>query len=353
MILPLPIFLFAVSRLLWIPSVYCWSTFRKVSSLNHSYHQTSLLKKIIPLAHRYWSSLDPFDNRIQTRYPHTTALKANTNDGDDEDDDDEPPEVDIRNFRYPFEVNKKNGNEEKGSGIDRDASIPSFGLGRGRSSPSQRKAMGTSSKVSTTVYVCSKCGSESVKWRGRCPTCKEWNSFEEVEVRRSNSSPSSVGGVAHNLLEGRSLSSQNLGQPRKLPDTNHQLGGQSWLDDISVDHSRFNHHSGSRSRPVSISDIDLDSSDSGRLKIPNDKEINEVLGGGLMRGSLILLGGDPGVSNSCCITKNPIRFYFLLLICLYLLGWKIDVGITGCSPNSQSFATFSRCWHGIYNSWAK
>eukprot|EP00536_Pseudo-nitzschia_multiseries_P007937 jgi/Psemu1/196787/e_gw1.192.19.1 len=103
--------------------------------------------------------------------------------------------------------------------------------------------MGTSSKTSTTVYVCSNCGGESVQWRGRCPTCKEWNTFQEVAVQRSSGS---VGGP----------------------------------------------------RPVSISDVDLEAPEFARLKIPNDDEMNEVLGGGLMKGSLILLGGDPGVGKS-------------------------------------------------------
>ncbi|OEU20620.1 P-loop containing nucleoside triphosphate hydrolase protein, partial [Fragilariopsis cylindrus CCMP1102] len=88
-----------------------------------------------------------------------------------------------------------------------------------------------------TVFVCSNCGGESVQWRGRCPTCKEWNSFQEVTVQRDSSSSSSslpIGGIAQDLL--------------------------------------------------------------GR--IPNDDEMNQVLGGGLMKGSLILLGGDPGVGKS-------------------------------------------------------
>lgn len=237
------------------------------------------------------SSLRPPDNFIHARHHPTTKLHSNINNGDDEDDedDDEPPEVDIRNFRYPSNA----------TASEKDVSFSSFGLGRGRSSPSQRKAMGTSSKTSTTVYVCSNCGSESVQWRGRCPTCKEWNSFQEVEVKRSNiqSSQGPVGGVAHNLLEGRGRG-QNLGQRQTNPGYNYKLDGQSWLDGASVDSGHFHNYDGLSNRPVSISDIDLETPESRRLKVPNDDEMNEVLGGGLMKGSLILLGGDPGVGKS-------------------------------------------------------
>jgi DNA repair protein RadA/Sms len=227
-------------------------------------------------------------------------LYASTNDDDDdeEEDDDEPPEVDIRDFKYPSGIgDSSNNNRKNGS----NSTVTSFGLGRGRSSPSQRKAMGTSSKTSTTVFVCSNCGSESVQWRGRCPTCKEWNSFQEVEVKRSNAPSAPVGGLAHNLLEGRNDRSLEAGRRQTNPSNSnhHKLDGQSWLDGISAESSRIrNPYDGPGNRPVSISDIDLEASESRRLKIPDDDEMNQVLGGGLMKGSLILLGGDPGVGKS-------------------------------------------------------
>ena len=51
-------------------------------------------------------------------------------------------------------------------------------------------------------------------------------------------------------------------------------------------------------RPISVDQIDMKSLDSQRLIIPDDGELNTVLGGGLVKGSLILLGGDPGVGKS-------------------------------------------------------
>jgi DNA repair protein RadA/Sms len=276
----LSIFSFAIVvclELFWVPSIYCWSTFT--------------LQQTFPLHHQA-------RRRLQT----TTELYANINDEDeDEEEDDEPPEVDIRDFKYPSGMDTSNKGK---NGNKKEASPSSFGLGRGRSSGSQRKAMGSSSKTSTTVHICSNCGSESVQWLGRCPTCKEWNSFQEVKVQRSKETPSSkgpVGGIAHNLLEGRSRSQNNYTKRRQTDpaSSNQKLGGQSWLDGIATDtSSHFNNYDGPSNRPVSISDIDLEGPKFQRLKIPNDDEMNDVLGGGLMKGSLILLGGDPGVGKS-------------------------------------------------------
>jgi len=256
----LSIFSFAIvvcSELFWVPSIYCWSTFT--------------LQQKFPLYHQA-------RRRLQT----TTELYANTNDDDDDEDeeeDDEPPEVDIRNFKYPGMDTGDKG-KSGNTGNKRESSPSSFGLGRGRSSPSQRKAMGSSAGASTTVHICSNCGSESVQWLGRCPTCKEWNSFEEVKVQRSNKPKSSsgpVGGIAHNLLEGRSKSQNSYTKRRQTDNgasSNQKLGGQSWLDGIATDtSSHFNNYDGPSNRPVSISDIDLEGPKFQRLKIPNDDEM--------------------------------------------------------------------------------
>jgi len=257
-----------------IPSSLCWST-------------TNI----------QWRSLSSnfgHDRFIQTETRRSEIIKLHMNvddkdEDDDDDDDDEPPEVDIRKWSN-IDINK-------------NSAFSSFGLGRGRSSPSQRKAMGTSSKTSTTVYVCSNCGGESVQWRGRCPTCMEWNSFQEVAVKRSSVSTSSpVGGVAYNLLErgrGQTIGRQAIHTSDKGYDNNtkESFNRQSWLDGISNTHSTY-HDNNNSNRLVSISDIDLQAPEFARLKIPNDNEMNQVLGGGLMKGSLILLGGDPGVGKS-------------------------------------------------------
>jgi DNA repair protein RadA/Sms len=100
---------------------------------------------------------------------------------------------------------------------------------------------------SKTVFVCQNCGVESAKWIGRCPSCKEWNTYHEEIV-----APAS----AHE----RSYSS---GQVKRKPEL---------LDNISSDE----HH---------------------RLKT-GITELDRILGGGMVPGSLILLGGEPGVGKS-------------------------------------------------------
>jgi DNA repair protein RadA/Sms len=296
-------------NIFWIPAIYCLSIVQSNYPLRHRGKcLISQSTKRFPFLNS-WSSFNCLDASIHTRQLQSTMLYENIHEGgnydDDyeEEDDDEPPEVDIRNFRYPSSFNateNKNDKRDNGTLSGKNSSFSSFGLGRGRSSPSQRKAMGTSSKTSTTVYVCSNCGGESVQWRGRCPTCKEWNTFQEVKVQRSSTTPSShgpAGGTAHNLLAGRNRN-EHFGREHTNPDIKHKLDGQSWLDGISVDGSDIHNHNGLQNRPISISDIDLEVLESRRLKVPNDDEMNEVLGGGLMKGSLILLGGDPGVGKS-------------------------------------------------------
>jgi DNA repair protein RadA/Sms len=186
---------------------------------------------------------------------------SSRNEDEPDDDDDEPPSVDVSSFRPPNMAS-------------------TFGLNRGRSSPSQRKAMGTSGSSTARIHICGNCGSEFVKWMGRCPTCREWNTLQEHAVRREPASAS-----------------------RPVFDTNSASSGArpaSWLDGIP----------GSLGSNAPVRITDLVSSDDGstntlsrlhssqRVTIPNDDELNVVLGGGIMPGSLNLIGGDPGVGKS-------------------------------------------------------
>ena len=102
-----------------------------------------------------------------------------------------------------------------------------------------------------SVFYCQNCGSQSSKWLGKCPSCNEWNSFVEEHVTKKT-----------NLKEGY----------------------------IS---SKINH-------PKLISEIDY--SNEKRI-VTNDKELNRVLGGGIVPGSLILLGGDPGIGKSTLLLQ--------------------------------------------------
>lgn len=106
-----------------------------------------------------------------------------------------------------------------------------------------------------TVYVCSNCGQESAKWIGKCPACGQWNTFKELRVSADT-------------------------------------GGQA-ARNAAVDVHRAMSHSGAK--PMFLKDIS--SQDEPRIDM-HDNELNRVLGGGLVRGSIVLLGGEPGIGKS-------------------------------------------------------
>jgi len=108
-----------------------------------------------------------------------------------------------------------------------------------------------------TIYVCSECGYESAKWNGRCPECGEWNTFTE-EVREQ---------VKPGAAAARS-----------------PYAG------VIV----------SESDAVSIDEIDI--TEECRYDV-GIAELNRVLGGGLVKGSAVLLGGDPGIGKSTLLLQ--------------------------------------------------
>lgn len=107
----------------------------------------------------------------------------------------------------------------------------------------------------TTVFFCQKCGYESSKWMGQCPGCKEWNTFAE---------------------ETLSMAKPSAGQSRQL------TGGAK------------------RAEPSSLSAITMQEEDRITTRI---KELDRVLGGGIVSGSLTLVGGDPGIGKSTLLLQ--------------------------------------------------
>src|SRR6266567_9476176 len=93
-----------------------------------------------------------------------------------------------------------------------------------------------------SVFVCQECGRESLRWQGRCPECQAWNSFVERSVRR-------------------------VSPVRSLIDTHG-------------------------SAPVEMAE--LQTGNIARVAL-DGSEFDRVLGGGAVPGSLILIGGDPGI----------------------------------------------------------
>lgn len=104
-----------------------------------------------------------------------------------------------------------------------------------------------------TAYVCSNCGQESTKWIGKCPNCGQWNTFKEIRLGNGSTSRSSF---SHSY------------RPAMLEE---------------------------RNKPVKLKDIPA--LDDPRIDT-GDAELNRVLGGGLVAGSLVLLGGEPGIGKS-------------------------------------------------------
>ena len=118
------------------------------------------------------------------------------------------------------------------------------------------------------AYVCSNCGQESPKWIGKCPACGQWNTFKEIKV--SPTSPPKFGGAKSGLSSGSSAQSAAL-----------HVGKALRLREIS------NH-------------------DDPRIDM-HDEELNRVLGGGLVPGSIVLLGGEPGIGKSTLSLQTMLR----------------------------------------------
>ena len=96
-----------------------------------------------------------------------------------------------------------------------------------------------------TIFLCNQCGYESPKWAGKCPSCGAWNSLVEKVVR--NTAASRAFSQAADRLQSQPV----------------------LIDDVAAD---------------ALPRMDL-----------GDGELNRVLGGGLVPGSLVLLGGEPGI----------------------------------------------------------
>jgi len=233
-----------------------------------------------------------------------------------DDDDDEPPDLSSTPKEFLERMKQKEKQSNSNSGNNNSfGSAPAYGPGRGRSAPQIRPAFGKKSSSGggkAIVYVCTNCGAEYVQWRGRCGTCMEWNTIQEFQASRK---PPPLGGGNGGMKPsfGNSLS---RGSPGK--------SGSSWLDGVhdgSFFGNRGNSGSGERG-PVRVTDVYqeiLPSKDDGdskswndayskgsrekRTQVPNDPEINAVLGGGIMPGSITLVGGDPGVGKSTLLLQ--------------------------------------------------
>lgn len=114
-----------------------------------------------------------------------------------------------------------------------------------------------------TVYVCEECGQDSVRWVGRCPACGKWNTMKELHVRQDDST-SAVTRMA------MAASGADVRTARAVPVLEIQADREPRID-------------------------------------MQDAELNRVLGGGLVPGSLVLLGGEPGIGKSTLVLQTIMR----------------------------------------------
>ncbi|MGE7777999.1 DNA repair protein RadA [Chitinophaga caseinilytica] len=108
-----------------------------------------------------------------------------------------------------------------------------------------------------TAFFCQNCGYESAKWTGKCPACNQWNTFVEEKVQK------------------------------EIP-----LRQQGWKSDDAR-------------APKTIHLSDVETMEEKRLHTP-DNELNRVLGGGIVAGSLVLVGGEPGIGKSTLFLQNAL-----------------------------------------------
>lgn len=114
------------------------------------------------------------------------------------------------------------------------------------------------------AYVCSNCGQESAKWIGKCPNCGQWNTFKEIRVAADNGQAAAASAAA-------------------------SLRGKLQHD---------------KTRPLFLREISA--KDEPRIDM-HDGELNRVLGGGLVPGSIVLLGGEPGIGKSTLTLQTILR----------------------------------------------
>lgn len=119
-------------------------------------------------------------------------------------------------------------------------------------------------KIKTTFF-CQNCGTQFAKWQGQCTSCKSWNTIAEEVVQKPNKT--------------------------------------DWKSSATSSKERA-------SKPLKISEIDT--SKTPRLNT-TDKELNRVLGGGIVPGSLILLGGEPGIGKSTLMLQLSLKLPYKTL----------------------------------------
>jgi DNA repair protein RadA/Sms len=122
-----------------------------------------------------------------------------------------------------------------------------------------------------TAFFCSNCGQESTKWVGKCPSCNEWNTFVEEIIGRGN----------------------------------------------EKQESEWKEFSGLSGGLKTISLQDVTSGEEERI-VTEDAELNRVLGGGIVLGSIVLIAGEPGIGKSTLFLQATLQLKNI--VTLYING---------------------------------
>ena len=113
-----------------------------------------------------------------------------------------------------------------------------------------------------TAFFCSNCGYESAKWSGRCPSCDQWNTFVEEVISKDN-----------------------------------KLAESEWRNFTTEK---------KETRTISLAEV---ISAEERRIVTADAELNRVLGGGIVAGSIVLVAGEPGIGKSTLFLQNGLRLH--------------------------------------------
>ena len=115
-----------------------------------------------------------------------------------------------------------------------------------------------------TAFFCQHCGYEAAKWTGKCPSCGQWNTLVEEKVVKKD-----------------------------VP-----LRQQEWKTEV----------------PKGYKTVNLDDVNASEEKkwITQDAELNRVLGGGIVAGSIVLVGGEPGIGKSTLFLQNALQLSHLI-----------------------------------------
>ena len=129
----------------------------------------------------------------------------------------------------------------------------------------------------STSFFCKNCGASSAKWVGKCPSCGEWNSFIEEVIHKEKEEFKST-----------------------------------WKES----------NKGRSNKPIAIKDVE--EGNEIRIQI-KDKELSRVLGGGIVPGSVVLIGGEPGIGKSTLLLQIALQFKDLKV--LYISGEESEAQI--------------------------